>query len=81
MVNYAMGVLFAEMVASKLTLVVALRFSVRVAADQGASVDAEIAWSADRDAGLPDSSARAGRSRQCQSKWADPRVSALERRR
>ena len=31
----------------------------------------------DRDAGLPASSARAGRSRQCQSKWAGPRVSAL----
>jgi hypothetical protein len=31
----------------------------------------------DRDAGFPASSARAGRSRQCQSKWAGARVSAL----
>jgi hypothetical protein len=34
----------------------------------------------DRDEVSYTSSARTGRSRQRQSKWADPRVSALERR-
>jgi hypothetical protein len=48
--------------------------------DQNASVDPGIAWSTDRDQVSHASSARAGRSRQCQSKWAGPREVHQERR-